>query len=44
MDLRSRPGVFRREVVTKKNGRRDLDGMATGFEALRGDLMSRHHY
>ena len=44
MDLRSRPGVFGREVVTRKNGRLDLAGMATGLEALRGDLMSRHHY
>ena len=44
MDLRSRPGVFGREVATRKNGRRDLDGLATGFEALRGGLMSRHHF
>ena len=44
MDLRSRPGVFGREVATRKNGRRDLAGMATGLEALRGGLMSRHHF
>ena len=43
MDLRSQPGVFGREVATKKTGRRDLAGMATGLEALRGDPMSRHH-
>ena len=44
MDLRLRPGVFGREVAIRKNGRRVLAGMATGLEALRGDLMSRYHY
>ena len=40
---RSRPGLVGREVATR-NGRRDLARMATGLEALRGDLISRHHY
>ena len=44
MDMRSRPGVLGHEVATRKNGRRDLAGKATGLEALRGDLMSRHHF
>ena len=43
MDLRSRLGVFGWEVATRKKGRHDLAGMATGLEALRGDLMSQHH-
>ena len=44
MDLRSRPGVFGHEVATRKNRRRDLAGMVTWLGALRGDLVSRHHY
>ena len=34
IDMRSQPGLVRREVVTR-NGRRDLAGLATGLEALR---------
>ena len=34
IDMRSRPGLVKREVATR-NGRRDLAGLATGLEALR---------
>ena len=43
IDVRSRPRLVGCEVATR-NGRRDLAGMATGLEALRGDLMLRHHF
>ena len=41
--MRSRPRLVGREFATR-NGRRDLAGMATGLEALRAGLMSRHHF